>query len=143
MAEKASERPRRPLLAVDAVVLTKRGSIVLVKRRKPPYQGHWALPGGFVEYGETVEQAVVREVKEETGLEVEVKGLIGVYSKPDRDPRGHVVSVAFLTLEVGGQLRGSEETEVSEFKEPPEQLAFDHKDILQDGLKLACSMKIL
>ncbi|MCC6042845.1 MAG: NUDIX hydrolase [Candidatus Verstraetearchaeota archaeon] len=128
---------RRPLVAVDGVVVRKGGSIVLVKRRKPPYEGYWALPGGLVEYGETVEEAVVREVKEETGLEVDVKGLVGVYSKPDRDPRGHVISVAFLVVEVGGELRGSRETEVGEFYAIPRKLAFDHREILEDGLELA------
>jgi 8-oxo-dGTP diphosphatase len=128
---------KRPLVAVDGIVVRRTGSIVLIKRKRPPYEGYWALPGGLVEYGETVEEAVVREVKEETGLEVDVKGLVGVYSKPDRDPRGHVISIAFLVVEVGGELRGSEETEVGEFYAIPERLAFDHKDILREGLELA------
>jgi len=128
---------KRPLVAVDGVVVGKRGSIILVKRKKPPYEGYWALPGGLVEYGETVEEAVVREVKEETGLDVEVKGLVGVYSRPDRDPRGHVISIAFLVVEIGGELRGSRETEVNEFYAIPRELAFDHREILRDGLELA------
>ncbi len=128
---------KRPLVAVDAVVVRRGGGVVLVKRMKPPYEGYWALPGGLVEYGETVEEAVVREVKEETGLDVEVKGLVGVYSRPGRDPRGHVISIAFLVVEVGGELRGSRETEVGEFYSTPERLAFDHGDILRDGIKLA------
>jgi 8-oxo-dGTP diphosphatase len=128
---------RRPLVAVDGVLVRKTKGIVLVKRKRPPYEGYWALPGGFVEYGETVEEAVVREVREETGLEVDIKGLVGVYSKPGRDPRGHVISVAFLVVEVGGELRGSRETEVGEFCTIPEKLAFDHREILRDGLELA------
>lgn len=136
-----TNRPR-PALAVDAVVIRKSGSVVLIKRRKPPYEGYWALPGGFVEYGETVENAVKREVKEETGLDVEIKGLIGVYSKPDRDPRGHVVSIAYLVVEASGHLQGSEETDVGEFNEIPDKLAFDHNDIIRDGLKLARKMGI-
>ncbi|MCS7139296.1 MAG: NUDIX hydrolase [Candidatus Nezhaarchaeota archaeon] len=132
----------RPILAVDALVVRRGGSIVLVKRKRPPYEGFWALPGGFVEYGEAVEEAVKREVKEETGLDVEIRGLIGVYSKPDRDPRGHVISIAYLTTEVGGQLRGSEETEVSEFYTIPDKMAFDHNSIIQDGLRLAKKMGI-
>ena len=133
---------KTPLLAVDALIVRRNGRIVLVKRKKPPYEGYWALPGGFVEYGETVENAVVREVKEETGLDVEIKGLIGVYSKPDRDPRGHVVSIAYLTIEVGGELRGSEETEIGEFNVIPDKLAFDHREILGDGVKLARKLGI-
>jgi len=127
---------KRPLVAVDGVVVRRGGSIVLVKRRRPPYEGYWALPGGLVEYGETVEEAVVREVKEETGLDVEIKGLVGVYSRPDRDPRGHVISIAFLVVEVGGELRGSREAEVGEFYVIPRELAFDHREILRDGLEL-------
>ena len=133
---------KRPLVAVDGVVVRRGGSVVLVKRKKPPYEGYWALPGGLVEYGETVEEAVVREVKEETGLDVEIKGLVGVYSRPDRDPRGHVISIAFLVVEVGGELRGSRETEVNEFYAIPRELAFDHREILRDGLELAKGLGI-
>lgn len=134
---------KRPLVAVDGVVIRKVGSIVLVRRRKPPYEGYWALPGGFVEYGETVEKAVKREVKEETGLDVDVKGLIGVYSKPNRDPRGHVISIAYLVTEAGGELKNSEETRVGEFFIVPKEMAFDHKEILKDGLELARKLGII
>lgn len=136
------EVKKRPLVAVDSLVIRKAGSVVLVKRRKPPYEGFWALPGGFVEYGETVEEAVKREVKEETGLDVDIKGLIGIYSKPDRDPRGHVISIAYLTVEIGGELKDSEETQVSEFNVVPSEMAFDHREILRDGLALAKKLGI-
>ncbi|RLE53657.1 MAG: NUDIX hydrolase [Candidatus Methanomethylicota archaeon] len=129
---------RQPLLAVDAVILVNEHSIVLVKRKKPPFEGFWALPGGFVEYGETVEAAVKREVFEETGLKVEVLDLIGVFSKPDRDPRGHVISIAFLTKAIGGTLKEGEEVgEVRAFKVDslPENLAFDHGEIIREALK--------
>ena len=86
---------KTPLLAVDAVILFQEG-IVLIKRENPPYQGCFALPGGFVEIGETVEDAVAREAREETGLAIDLMGLVGIYSDPGRDPRGHVVSAAFL-----------------------------------------------
>ena len=128
----------QPLLTVDAVVLLNKHSIVLVKRRKPPFEGFWALPGGFVEYGETVEAAVEREVFEETGLKVRILKLIGVFSKPDRDPRGHVVSIAFLAEAVEGKLRESDESfEVKAFKieELPEKLAFDHREIIGEALR--------
>lgn len=134
---------KRPFVAVDGVVIRKTGSIVLVKRKRSPYRDYWALPGGFVKYGETVEEAVRREVSEETGLDVDVKGLIGVYSKPDRDPRWHVISVAYLTIEVGGELKSSEETQVGEFLVVPEEMAFDHKEILRDGLELARKLGIV
>ncbi|MGZ4857365.1 MAG: NUDIX domain-containing protein, partial [Methanobacteriaceae archaeon] len=73
---------KRPLLTVDAVITAEDGKLVFIRRKNPPYHGSWALTGGFVEYGETVEQAVMREVKEETGLIVEIKKMIGVYSDP-------------------------------------------------------------
>src|SRR4051812_3054373 len=79
---------------VDVVIPSEQG-VVLVRRGSEPFEGRWALPGGFVEGGETVRQAAVREAAEETGLTVEVSRLVGVYSEPDRDPRGHNVSVAF------------------------------------------------
>jgi len=120
-----------PVLAVDAVIVLENHTVVLVRRRNPPFQGSWALPGGFCEVGETVEEAVRREAAEETGLEVEIERLIGVFSDPYRDPRGHVVSVAFLTHVVGGRLRaGSDADHVQAFKQPPAELAFDHRRIL-------------
>jgi len=125
-----------PRLTVDAIILIK-DSVILIKRRNPPFQGIWALPGGFVDYGETVESAVRRETKEETGLDVEIEKLVGVYSDPDRDPRGHTISVCFLCKPVGGNLKASTDSmDVKEFKlsQIPE-LAFDHEKILRD-LKL-------
>jgi 8-oxo-dGTP diphosphatase len=122
---------RTPVLAVDAVIVLPDRTVVFVQRRNPPFQGAWALPGGLCEVGETVEQAVRREAKEETGLQVEIERLIGVFSDPGRDPRGHTVSVAFLTRVVGGQLRpGSDAAQVQTFKRPPQELAFDHRRIL-------------
>jgi 8-oxo-dGTP diphosphatase len=120
-----------PVLAVDAVIVLENQAVVLVRRRDPPFQGCWALPGGLCELGETVEQAVRREAEEETGLRVEIDRLIGIFSDPKRDPRGHTVSIAFLTHVVGGRLRaGSDAAHVQTFKEPPENLAFDHRRIL-------------
>ncbi|MEM2637997.1 MAG: NUDIX hydrolase, partial [Candidatus Hadarchaeales archaeon] len=120
-----------PRLAVDAVIKAKNG-IVLVRRKNPPFRGKWALPGGFVKYGEKVEEALTREVKEETGLEVEIEKLLGVYSDPSRDPRGHVVSICFLAKVVSGKMRaGSDAAEVRIFKKIPwKRLAFDHAKIL-------------
>jgi 8-oxo-dGTP diphosphatase len=125
---------KRPLLAVDAIVITKDYHFVFVKRKNPPFKGMLALPGGFVEYGETVEEAVVREVKEETGLKVKIEELLGVYSDADRDPRGHVVSIVTICKEVGGKLKaGSDASEVKALKEIPKKLAFDHNKILKDA----------
>jgi len=123
-------------LTVDPIIITNEGRVILVKRVFDPYKDHWAIPGGIVEYGETVENAVVREVKEETGLDIKIEKLIGVYSDPRRDPRGHFVSVCFLCKPVGGSLRTSKETkEVKAFSKEEVKslkLAFDHEKILKD-----------
>lgn len=124
-----------PLLAVDVVLRMKDG-IVLIRRRNPPFVGCYALPGGFVEIGETVEEAARREVMEETGISASLVGLVGVYSDPDRDPRGHVVSVCYLA-DGSGELRsGSDASDVRIFRpdELPE-LAFDHARMIRDALK--------
>jgi len=126
---------KTPLLAADAVILFQEG-IVLIRRNNPPYQGCYALPGGFVEIGETVEQAAIREAKEETGLDIDLQGLVGVYSDPARDPRGHVVSVAFLAQGRGQLQSGSDarSAEIFPWKELP-MLAFDHDRIISDALR--------
>ena len=94
---------KNPLLTVDTVIIQNK-SVVLVMRKNPPFKGSWALPGGFVEYGETVEMAAIRETKEETGLDIELDGIVGVYSDPQRDPRGHIISICFLGNKIGGEL---------------------------------------
>jgi len=102
--------------------------------------GSWALPGGFVECGETVENAAIRETKEETGIHIELGSLVGVYSDPDRDPRGHVVTICFLGNKIGGTLKSATDAEDAryfDFDEISEiDLAFDHEKILQDSFKL-------
>jgi len=120
-----------PILAVDGVIRLAEKGVVLIRRRYPPFQGFWALPGGTVEIGETVEEALVREVKEETGLAVEPKRLIGVFSDPSRDPRGHVISIAFHARVLSGALSADDDAlEVKTFLEFPKLLAFDHQQIL-------------
>ena len=89
-------KPETPLLAVDAVILYEGNKIVLIRRKNPPYQGELALPGGFVDIGETVANACIREAREETNVKVKINKLIGVFSDPKRDPLGHTVSIAFL-----------------------------------------------
>ncbi|MCX6680106.1 MAG: NUDIX hydrolase [Methanothrix sp.] len=126
-----------PLLAVDAVILFQDG-IVLIKRDNPPFAGSYALPGGFVEVGETVEAAASREAREETGLVIELQGLVGIYSNPARDPRGHVVSAAFLARGSGVLLAGSDARFAKVFPlESLPPLAFDHDEIIRDALSLA------
>jgi 8-oxo-dGTP diphosphatase len=123
-----------PKLMVDVVIPAEEG-VVLIRRGSEPFEGQWALPGGFVELGETVEAAAVREVAEETGLAVELARLVGVYSAPDRDPRGHNVSVAFLARVLSGELSASTDAaEVSVLDPRAVDLAFDHRRIIDDAL---------
>jgi len=130
-------QPRGPALTVDGV-LVEDGAVLLVRRRNPPFAGAYALPGGFVDYGETVEAAAAREVQEETGLAVAVERLIGVYSDPARDPRGHTVSVAFLVRRRGGTLAGADDADEARFfpLDGLPTLAFDHGRILADARAL-------
>lgn len=126
-------KPVTPLLTVD-ILIVQSEKLVLIRRRNPPYQGQWALPGGFVEVGETVEEAAMREANEETGLDVELKGLVGVFSDPGRDPRGHTVSICFAALGQGTPKASSDAQDVALFDLndlPP--LAFDHQQIINMG----------
>jgi 8-oxo-dGTP diphosphatase len=126
--------PETPKLMVDVVIPSEKG-VVLVRRGSEPYEGQWALPGGFVEVGETVRQAAAREAAEETGLAVETSRLVGVYSEPDRDPRGHNVSVAFLARVLSGQMQAaSDAAEVDVLDPASVELAFDHARIISDAL---------
>ncbi len=132
--------PKTPYLAVDGVVRLWEGErfkgIVLVERRYEPLG--YALPGGFVEVGETVEKAVLREVKEETGLDAQIVKLLGVYSEPNRDPRFHVVSVVFV-LDACGEPRGGDDAKkavVFPLEDLPfDKIVFDHAKILKDFLR--------
>ncbi len=121
-------------LTVDAIIPYK-GKIVLIKRKNEPYKDYYALPGGIVEYGESVESALIREAKEETGLDVELYKLVGVYSQPDRDPRGHFVSICFIALPKGGELKASSDAkEVALFDlDSIPKLAFDHNKMIEDA----------
>ena len=128
--------PETPKLMVDVVIPAEKG-VVLVRRGSAPFEGRWALPGGFVEVGETVEEAADREAAEETGLAVEVARLVGVYSEPERDPRGHNVSVAFLARVLSGELSAATDASEASVLDPGSvELAFDHRRIIDDALSL-------
>jgi 8-oxo-dGTP diphosphatase len=128
--------PETPKLMVDVVIPAERG-VVLIRRGSEPFKGQWALPGGFVEVGETVEEAADREAAEETGLAVEVARLVGVYSDPERDPRGHNASVAFIARVLSGELSaGTDASEVAVLDPDSVELAFDHQKIIEDALSL-------
>lgn len=129
--------PQTPALTVDVIIPgPEDGSrVVLIQRSNEPFEGSWALPGGFVEVGESAERAAVREVEEETGLGVELVRLVGVYSRPDRDPRGHNVSVAYLARWVSGELAaGTDASEAALLDPHSVSLAFDHAEIVRDAL---------
>jgi 8-oxo-dGTP diphosphatase len=123
-------------LTTDSVIL-KQKKILLIKRAKEPFKDCWALPGGFVEYGETVEAACLRELEEETTIKGKIKQLVGVYSHPKRDPRGHVISVAFLITNIGGKEKsGDDAKEIKWFDcDNLPELAFDHLEIIKDALQ--------
>src|SRR5712691_7467667 len=121
-----------PSVAVDGIVLQS-GKLVAVRRKNEPYRGMPALPGGFVELGETTVEAVVREVREETGLETRVLRLVGVFSDPGRDPRGHTITIAYALEMIGGQLKAGSDASAIVLVDPdePPQMAFDHNDIVR------------
>jgi 8-oxo-dGTP diphosphatase len=127
---------RNPLPTVDVLLYVPGRGVVLVERKNPPFG--WALPGGFVDYGESCETAARREAKEETGLTVELTGLLGVYSEPDRDPRHHTISVVYTAQAVDlSELAAGDDAAQAVFHPvdalPP--LAFDHARIVGDYLR--------
>lgn len=129
---------RQPRLTVDCVVFDPQGRLLLIRRKNPPFQGQYALPGGFVDYGETVEQAAARELMEETGLNAESLSLVGIYSDPRRDPRGHTVSVAYLMRVSDFAPRAGDDAVQAAFIADwrHQGLAFDHDTIVADALAL-------
>jgi len=131
------EKVKSPILTVDGVIFEK-GKILLVRRAIYPFQNYWVLPGGHVEYGERVEQAIKREMKEELGLSIKIKKLIGVYSNPKRDPRYHTVSIVYLCQRTRGKIKLNQEGSEFKFfslKNLPRKIGFDHREIINDFKK--------
>lgn len=120
-------------ITVDGIVIQEK-KILLIQRKHEPFKGQWALPGGFVEYGERTEDAVVREVFEETGLKTKIHGLVGVYSNPGRDPRGHTITIVYLLERVKGDIKAGDDASTVKFFKVNElpMLAFDHKKIIKE-----------
>lgn len=128
----------KPGVTVDCVVFDDRDRLLLIRRRNPPFAGQFALPGGFVDPGETTEAAARRELAEETGLDARALRLVRVYSKPGRDPRGWTISIAYLvTADDHVPVAGDDAAEV-EFRADWRELdlAFDHNEIARDADKL-------
>ena len=126
---------KNPAVAVDIIIECDTGEeqgIVLIERRTFPYG--WALPGGFIEYGESAEDAATREAREETSLHVELIRQVGAYSRPDRDPRGHIVSIVFVAQARGKPRAADDAARALLFTREnlPAPLAFDHARILED-----------
>lgn len=130
---------RNPFPTVDLIIeMEEKGGtqgIILIKRKNPPYG--WALPGGFVDYGETLEQAAVREAKEETSLDVQLLCQMHTYSDPSRDPRKHTISTVFIAKAKGEPTAQDDALEIGIFskEELNFPLAFDHQKILEDYFK--------
>ncbi|MBI4015729.1 MAG: NUDIX hydrolase [Candidatus Aenigmarchaeota archaeon] len=130
---------KAPLASVE-IIIEKDGKIVLIKREGPPFKGKWKLPGGMVEYGQTVEQAAVLEAKEETNLDVELLDILGVYSNPQRDPRFHSLATVFVAKPLNGELKGDiVETTDAKWIDikylTTDDMGFDHGKILEDFKK--------
>ena len=123
---------KNPLPTVDIIIELEGGGIVLIKRKNPPYG--WAIPGGFVDEGESLEDAAVREAREETGLNVRLRCQMHTYSAPGRDPRFHTITTVFSAAARGTPVAGDDAAGVGVFSEEnlPADMAFDHRKVLGD-----------
>jgi len=132
-------RPTTPLLAADTIIeligTDNQPGIVLIERKNPPYG--WAIPGGFVDIGETLEHAAIREAKEEVCLNVTLTCLLGLYSEPARDARGHTATAVYVATATGVPHAADDAKNVKVFTLDalPNELAFDHAKVLQDYLR--------
>lgn len=126
------ESYRNPLPTIDIIIELEDGRIILIKRKNPPIG--WAIPGGFVDYGESLEEAAIREAKEETSLDITLLKQMHTYSKPDRDPRQHTISTIFIAKGSGTPIAADDAAEIGVFTEEnlPHPLMFDHEQILTD-----------
>jgi 8-oxo-dGTP diphosphatase len=125
-------------MTADAVIFSGE-SVILIKRKHEPFKDMFALPGGFMEEDENVETTCIREAKEETNLEIENLKLVGVYSRPGRDPRGRTVTAAFLAeaKDMSALKAGDDAKEVELVRDwKNTELAFDHRQIIEDAMKM-------
>jgi 8-oxo-dGTP diphosphatase len=138
--------PKSPGVTADVIIPNGRGEVLLIRRKNEPFKGAWALPGGFIEYGkETIEECAIREAMEETGLRVRIRALLGVYSHPARDPRGHTVTAVYVCSTVSRAVargaRAQDDASDLAWVNPSKkslaalEIAFDHRKILEEARK--------
>ena len=129
---------KNPIPTVD-IIIEKDDKIVLIRRKNEPFKGKLAIPGGFVNEGELIEDRAIKEAKEETSLDVELKGILGVYSIPDRDPRGHLMTTVFIAKPKAGIVKGGDDAASADWIKIDDrilnELSFDHRKIITDYLK--------
>jgi ADP-ribose pyrophosphatase YjhB (NUDIX family) len=130
--KKEIEVYQNPIPTVDIIIEIEPKGIVLIKRKNPPHG--WAIPGGFVDYGESLEEAAIREAKEETNLDVKLVRQFHTYSDPKRDPRHHSISTVYIAKGKGDPKAKDDALEIKIFDEStlPDKIAFDHRLILKD-----------
>ncbi|WP_067259919.1 NUDIX domain-containing protein [Methanobrevibacter cuticularis] len=137
---------KKPSLTVDIVIFNKKNEFLLVKRKNEPFKDYWVIPGGFVDYGETTDNAAIREAKEETGIDITIDKLFGVYSDPNRDPRGHTITIVYLAIgNIEDAKAGSDaaKAKIHSWNDLSSlELGFDHKKILDDVLNSLSKDKI-
>ena len=135
------EKKRFPRVTIDAIIMENQ-KLLLIQRGKPPFVDSWALPGGHIDLGELVEDAVIREIKEETNLNIKIEKLFNVYSRPNRDPRGHYITIVYVCSmkDKDQQVLGGDDAKKAKFFDLQEisklNLAFDHNKIIEDFLNL-------
>ena len=129
---------KNPIPTVD-IIIEKGDRIILIRRKNEPFKGKLAIPGGYIDWGETVEHSAVREAKEETSLDVKLTNLLGVYSDPKRNPRIKTIAIVFIGKPIGGKLKANDDAADAFWfninKIESKEFAFDHKKILTDYLK--------
>ena len=134
---------RNPSLTVDIFIYDENKNFILIKRGNEPFKNYWALPGGFVDYGESVEKAAIREALEETSINVELENLVGVYSEPNRDPRRHTVSITYTAKGNMGNMKADDDAcDIGIFTKKDLKklsIAFDHEKIINDCLNTILS----
>ncbi len=136
----SEKKHRNPIPTIDAIIHNEKNQILFIKRKNDPFKNHLSLPGGFVNYGERIEDALRREIKEETSLNIEPLEILGVYSDPNRDPRGHIMSTVFVCL-IMDNLKGKVEDDATDIcwvnlnEIKNNTYAFDHKMIIEDYLR--------